>query len=69
MSQKIIVKVATDGSTEISTKGYLGPLCKRASEFIRKALGSKRSEKLTTDYFKSTCDAHSTINQGNSNES
>ena len=53
MNQRIIIKVATDGSTQVRTEGFTGNRCRLASAFIERALGSQQSEQLTADYFKS----------------
>jgi hypothetical protein len=47
----ITVTVAKDGSTKVETKGFSGSSCQAASEFLEKALGSRQSEKLTTEYY------------------
>ena len=65
MSQRIIIKVAADGSTEVRTEGFTGTQCRQASEFIEKALGSRQSEQLTSEFFKSTAaNQHTQSQQG-----
>ena len=44
MNQRIVINVATDGSTEVRTEGFSGSSCRQASEFLERALGSKQSE-------------------------
>ena len=61
MSQRIIIKVATDGSTQVSTEGFAGSSCQQASQFIERALGSRQSEQLTQDYFKTGIEAGNNI--------
>jgi hypothetical protein len=51
MSKRIVIKVATDGSTQVRTEGFVGRSCRQASEFIERALGSRQSESLTSEYF------------------
>ena len=57
MSQRIVIKVAPNGQTEVRTEGFTGSSCQRASQFIERALGSKQTEQLTQDYFKTSIDA------------
>ena len=38
--------------TEVSTEGFAGSSCQKASQFIERALGSRQSEQLTADYYK-----------------
>ena len=65
MSQKIIIKVAPTGETEVRTEGFVGNSCQKASQFIERALGSKQTEQLTQDfYMSSTESASNTLNQG-----
>lgn len=44
--------VSPDGSSKVETKGFAGSNCQQASRFLESALGQKRNEKLTADYFK-----------------
>lgn len=65
MSQRIIVKVAPNGETEVRTEGFAGSACQKASRFIEQALGSKQTERLTQDYFNISTDAgNQQLNQG-----
>ena len=65
MSGRIIIKVATDGSTQVSTEGFAGKSCQKASQLIERALGSRQSEQLTQDYYKAGIDAgNNTLEQG-----
>ena len=47
----IIVTIAKDGSTQVETKGFSGSSCQAASEFLEKALGSRQTEKLTSEFY------------------
>lgn len=53
MSQKIIIKIAVDGATEVQTEGFAGSRCQQASEFIETALGTRTSERLTPEFYQS----------------
>jgi hypothetical protein len=65
LSQRIIIKVAADGSTQVSTEGFVGSGCQKASQFIERALGSRQSEQLTQDYCKTGIEAgNNTLEQG-----
>ena len=48
---KIIeILVSPLGETRVETKGFAGNECRRASEFIEKALGQRTGERLTTEF-------------------
>lgn len=65
MSQRIVIKVAPNGETEVRTEGFTGSSCQQASQFIERALGSKQTEQLTQDYFKASTEAgNQQLNQG-----
>ena len=51
MSSKTIeVIISPQGETTIETKGFAGPECQQASEFLEKALGQRQAEQLTAEY-------------------
>ena len=51
MSSKTIeVTISPQGETKIETKGFAGPECQQASEFLEKALGQRQAEQLTAQY-------------------
>jgi hypothetical protein len=54
MNQQIIFHIAPDGTVIFETKGFSGPSCKDASEFIKKALGKVATEQLTPEYFQTS---------------
>ena len=65
MSQRIVIKVAPNGETEVRTEGFTGSSCQKASQFIERALGQKQTEQLTQDYFKTSIDSgNQQLNQG-----
>jgi len=67
LSQRIVIKIALDGSTEVRTEGFAGGQCRQASQFIERALGSRQSEQLTQDFYKSSIEAATnTLQQGES---
>ena len=51
MNRRIIITVASDGSTEVRTEGFSGSECQQASELIERALGNRHSERLTAEFF------------------
>ncbi len=57
--KRIIIKVSTDGSTQVSTEGFIGNSCRQASELMERALGLRQSEQLTADYYKTTSSTES----------
>lgn len=57
MNQRIVIKVAPDGSIQVLTEGFAGSGCQKASLFMERALGTVESEQLTQDYFKASTDA------------
>ena len=52
-SQTIEITVKPDGSTSLETKGFAGNGCRAASEFLERALGSRASEQLTSEFHQS----------------
>ena len=52
-SRTIEITVKPDGSTSLETKGFAGNGCRAASEFLERALGSRASEQLTTEFHQS----------------
>ncbi|NQV23521.1 MAG: DUF2997 domain-containing protein [Rhodopirellula sp.] len=46
----IEITVKPDGSTSLETKGFAGNGCRAASEFLERALGSRGSEQLTSEF-------------------
>ena len=65
MSQRIIITVAKDGATEVRTEGFAGNGCIKASQFIERALGTKSTEQLTSEYFQSSVSQSPQVTQGN----
>jgi hypothetical protein len=47
---RIEITVSPTGETAMETKGFAGSSCRDASEFLEKALGSRTSEKLTSEF-------------------
>jgi len=65
LSQRIVIKVAPNGATEVRTEGFSGNSCQKASQFIERALGSRKSEQLTQDFYSASTNAGThTLNQG-----
>lgn len=51
MSRKIQITFNSDGTTEIKTSGFRGNSCMKATEFLKKSLGSVVKTKKTPEYF------------------
>lgn len=51
MTPIIELVIAPDGQTRLATKGFAGPACQVASQFLETALGIRRQEALTEEYF------------------
>ena len=54
MSKTITIIFHPDGSSNLQTSGFQDSSCKEASAFLETALGERRSEKLTAEYFTET---------------
>ncbi len=52
-SRTIEITVKPDGSTSLETKGFAGNGCRAASEVLERALGSRESEQLTSEFHQS----------------
>ena len=48
--KEIIIEVARDGQTQITTKGFKGKACKDATAALEKALGAVKSDTPTREY-------------------
>jgi hypothetical protein len=53
MSRVIEITVAPDGKATVQTKGFTGPECQDASQFIERALGQTVDEIRTAEFFQS----------------
>jgi len=49
----IQIIVSPEGESRIETKGYVGPECQQASRYLEQALGVRRSELLTAEFYQS----------------
>ena len=54
MSQTIEVMVAPNGGTRVETRGFTGASCRKASEFIERALGVSTSERIKPEFYQTT---------------
>jgi hypothetical protein len=50
----IEVVISVKGVPTVQTKGFAGDECRRASEFIEKALGQRSNERLTAEFHRET---------------
>ena len=50
--QTIRLIVGPDGSATVETQGFSGSACQDASRFLETALGEKRSETLTAEFYR-----------------
>jgi hypothetical protein len=48
----IEVTVSSKGETTVETKGFAGPACKIASEFLERALGRTTAERKTAEFYR-----------------
>ena len=62
-SRTIEITVKPDGSTSLETKGFAGSGCRAASEFLERALGSRESEQLTSEFHQSVAVTQQTTQQ------
>ena len=62
-SRTIEITVKPDGSTSLETKGFAGNGCRAASEFLERALGSRESEQLTSEFHQSVASTQHTTQQ------
>ncbi len=62
-SRAIEITVKPDGSTSLETKGFAGNGCRAASEFLERALGSRGSEQLTSEFHQSVSASQQTTQQ------
>ncbi len=52
---KIIeVTIGPKGETKIETKGFSGAACQDATRALEQALGNRRTERLTTEFHRSS---------------
>ena len=49
----IEVIISPDGSSRLETKGFRGSECRQASRFLEQALGIRRAEQLTDEFYRS----------------
>ena len=52
-TQVIEVTVSPTGETTVQTRGFAGPACRDASQFVERALGERTSETLTAEFHQS----------------
>lgn len=48
--KEIIVDIAPDGATKVTTRGWLGTACKAATKFLQDALGITTKDATTAEY-------------------
>ena len=49
----IEITVGPKGETRVETKGFNGPECRLASQFVEQALGQRTTERLNGEYYNS----------------
>ena len=47
----IEVTISPNGQTRVETKGFRGSTCREASRFLEQALGAKKTEQLTGEFY------------------
>ena len=53
MSKTIEIVVSPRGETKVETKGFSGPECRIASQFVEQALGQRTTEQLKGEFYNS----------------
>jgi hypothetical protein len=48
---QIEVIVSPAGQTQVQTKGFVGPACQAASQFVEQALGQVANQQLTSEFY------------------
>ena len=51
MNKTIEITVGPKGETTVETKGFTGPECRDASQFVEQALGQRTAEQLTAEFY------------------
>lgn len=51
MTKTIEIIVSPTGETMVQTKGFAGSSCRDASRFIEEALGQRKGEQLTPEFY------------------
>ena len=51
--KRIEIVIAPNGESRVETKGFQGPECRTASQFLEQALGRTTSETLTSEFHQS----------------
>jgi hypothetical protein len=51
MSQTIEVTISPQGETRIETRGFTGAACREATRALEAALGIRKSERLTGEFY------------------
>lgn len=54
MTRVIEIVVSPKGETTVTTRGFTGSSCREASKFIEQALGKRREERLTPEFYAAT---------------
>jgi hypothetical protein len=52
VSKVIEIMVSPTGETQVQTKGFSGHTCRDATRFLEQALGTKKNEKLTEEFYR-----------------
>jgi Protein of unknown function (DUF2997) len=53
LNKTIEITVGPTGETKVETKGFSGPECRIASQFVEQALGKQTSEQLKGGFYNS----------------
>ena len=59
----IEIIVSPGGQSRVETRGFAGPECRRASEFVETALGRSQNEQLTTEFYQQSSERQ-TLDEG-----
>ncbi|WP_146600689.1 DUF2997 domain-containing protein [Novipirellula aureliae] len=47
----ILIVISPNGESKVETQGFSGSECRQASRFLKSALGTKRTETLTSEFY------------------
>ena len=63
MSKVIEITVGPKGETRVETKGFSGPECRLASQYVEQAFGQKTAEQMTAEYYQAHQQASQDLRQ------
>ena len=61
---RIEITISPTGQTRVETKGFAGSSCREASRFLEQALGQKKAERLTSEFYQATTAEEERLREG-----